>query len=80
MIDARAAILELLAARPLGATICPSEAARAIAPESDWRPGMAEVHGAVDKMLAEGIVELSWKGRALDARRGPYRIGARSRM
>ena len=35
---------------------------------------MPEVHAAVDQMAAEGLVQLSWKGRALPARQGPYRI------
>ena len=37
--DLERAILELLAQRDAGGTICPSEAARAVAPD-DWRPLM----------------------------------------
>ncbi len=72
--DARAAALALLASREPGATVCPSEVARAIAPGDTWRDAMPEVHAAVDCLLLEGRVGLSWKGRPLSARTGPYRI------
>jgi hypothetical protein len=78
--DAHLAILKLLTARLPGATICPSEAARMIAPGDDWRHAMTDVHSAVDKMVADGMVELSWKGRTLASRQGPYRVAARSRI
>ena len=75
--DIRKAALALLARRAPGATICPSEVARAIAaPEgdSDWRGLMPAVHAAVDALVADGLVRLSWKGVAMPAREGPYRI------
>ena len=79
--DARALTLELLAARATDATICPSEVARAIArgscpdaPASDWREAMPQVHVAIDAMVSEGLVRLSWKGKPLALRSGPYRI------
>ena len=78
MSDARATTLALLAARAAGATVCPSEVARAIAAgagEADWRGGMPAVHAAVDAMVADGLVRLSWKGAAKAVRDGPYRIG-----
>lgn len=76
--DARAVTLELLTHRAPGATLCPSEVARAIATATggpDWRCEMAGVHSAVDAMLADGLVRLSWKGVAKPGRDGPYRIG-----
>ena len=73
MTDPRAKTLSLLARRALDATICPSEVARAIAP--DWRGAMPAVHAAVDGLVRDGLVRLSWKGRALATRSGPYRIG-----
>lgn len=76
--DARAAILALLGRRPEGATLCPSEAARALAAVAgtkDWRQAMPAVHAAVDLLAADGLVRLSWKGEAMPLRRGPYRIG-----
>jgi hypothetical protein len=74
----RAATLALLAARAEGATVCPSEVARALAAASgevEWRGRMGAVHAAVDGLIAERLVRLSWKGRSLPARHGPYRIG-----
>jgi hypothetical protein len=76
--DARATTLALLDRREAGATICPSEVARALAAAAgtaDWRGGMAAVHAAVDSMVAQGLVRLSWQGKAMEARDGPYRIG-----
>lgn len=72
-------IVAFLAARSQGATICPSEVARAMAaeaaPEADnWRDAMPTVHAAVDRLLSENCVQLSWKGKPLVVRAGPYRI------
>lgn len=71
----KAVVLSLLDARAEGASVCPSEVARALASETgDWRAAMPEVHAAVDRMMAEEVVRLSWKGRPLSSRAGPYRI------
>ena len=43
-----------------------------------WREAMPDVHAAVDALVDEGAVRLSWKGRPLAMRAGPYRI-ARAR-
>lgn len=75
---ARAMTLALLARRAEGATVCPSEVARALAGAAgreDWRGEMAGVHRAVDGLVAEGMVRLSWRGEAKTAREGAYRIG-----
>jgi hypothetical protein len=73
--SARALTLALLEARAEGASVCPSEVARALASGTgEWRAAMPEVHAAVDRMAAEGLVRLSWKGRPLPTRAGPYRI------
>ncbi|MEN2747152.1 DUF3253 domain-containing protein [Sphingomonas sp. T9W2] len=74
MNDARAATLDLLMRRAAGATICPSEVARALSPE-DWRSAMPSVHSAIDGLVRDGAVRLSWKGERLTTRSGPYRIG-----
>jgi hypothetical protein len=70
-------ILALLAKRRPGATICPSEVARRIWPSdgADWRAAMPIVHAAVDRLLDQKRVVLSWKGSAMPDRTGPYRIG-----
>jgi len=36
---------------------------------------MPIVHAAIDELVAEGLVRLSWKGQPLPGRAGPYRIG-----
>lgn len=78
MTAAEAAIHALLAERAPGATICPSEAARRLAgPQGDWRAEMAAVHAAVDIMIAQGTIALSWRGEPKQKRRGPYRIARR---
>ena len=75
---AETAIRALLAERAPGATICPSEAARRLAgPQGDWRAEMAAVHAAVDIMIAQGTIALSWRGEPKQKRRGPYRIARR---
>lgn len=76
--SAEDAILALLANRAEGATICPSEAARLLAgTQGDWRAEMDRVHAATDALLAAGMIALSWKGKAKQKRRGPYRIARR---
>lgn len=70
--EAREAALALLARRAPDATVCPSEVARSLA--ADWRAAMPVVHAAVDALVTEDAVRLSWKGRALSRREGPYRI------
>lgn len=67
--------VQLLASRATGGTICPSEVARAVATDGDWRAAMPSVHMAVDDLLSDGKIVLSWKGRLLNHRQGPYRIG-----
>jgi len=61
--DPRAATLSLLTRRASDATICPSEVARAIAP--DWRGAMRAVHAAIDGLVRDGLVRRSWKERPL---------------
>ncbi|MBB4858338.1 hypothetical protein HNO88_001657 [Novosphingobium chloroacetimidivorans] len=75
--DARAGLLSLLVQREAGATICPSEVARLITAEgaaTHWREAMPLVHAAVDGLIADGLVRLSWKGQDMPTRSGPYRI------
>jgi hypothetical protein len=77
--DARGATLALLARRAAAATVCPSEVARALAAATPkappWREAMPAVHAAIDRLADEGLVTLSWKGKPLATRAGPYRIG-----
>jgi hypothetical protein len=69
------AILDLLAARAGGATICPSEAARAVGGEG-WRPLMERARSAARRLVAAGRVDIVQGGRRVDpsTARGPIRI------
>ena len=69
------AILDLLAARARGATICPSEAARRVAPD-DWRTLMERALSAARRLVASGALEMTQRGRAVDpsTARGPVRL------
>ncbi|MDJ0275720.1 DUF3253 domain-containing protein [Sphingomonas sp. 2R-10] len=58
MIDPRTATLDLLGRRAAGATICPSEVARALSP-AGWRSAMPAVHIAIDGLVRDGSVRLS---------------------
>jgi hypothetical protein len=59
-----AAILRLLQARAAGATICPSEAARAVA--EDWRELMEETRKAARRLVARGLLQITQGGRIVD--------------
>jgi hypothetical protein len=68
-------ILRLLGQRSAGASICPSDAARAARPES-WRPLMDDVRAAAGRLAGRGEVDVTQGGRVVDiaAARGPVRI------
>lgn len=71
------AILDLLARRAGGATICPSEAAKGVAgPEGPWRDLMEPARQAARRLVAVGEVVLTQKGKVVDpsTARGPIRI------
>jgi hypothetical protein len=71
-------VLDLLARRAGGATICPSEAARAVGgeDEADWRPLMEPARAAARRLVARGEVEVLQRGRVVDpsTARGPLRV------
>ena len=71
----RRAILDLLARRDPGKTICPSEAARVIG-GVEYRASMSAVRDAARELVAEGEVEVTQRGEVvdLDAARGPIRL------
>ncbi len=78
-LEACQATLAILASREAQATVCPSEVARFLAASDgttaeSWREKMPDVHAAVDALLSEGLIRLSWKGKMLIVRSGPYRI------
>jgi hypothetical protein len=68
-------ILSMLAARASTATICPSDVARAAAPD-EWRPLMEAVRRAARRLVAAGEIEITQGGRVVDplTARGPVRL------
>jgi len=72
-----AAIMDLLARRAGDTTICPSEAARAVA--VDWQPLMERARAAARRLVAAGAVEITQGGRVVDpsTARGPIRVRRR---
>ena len=73
-----ATILDLVAARGPGKTICPSEAARAlIGGDPDrWGPLMPDVRRVAVRLMKEGRVVIRRKGRPVDPDdfKGVYRL------
>lgn len=68
-------VLSLLAQRAEGATICPSEAARAVGGEQ-WRDLMEPARAAARRLVDAGEVEVTQGGRVVDpaTARGPIRV------
>ena len=77
--DARRAILDLLARRDPGKTICPSDAARALGGDADFRPLMRLVREAAAALVADGDIEVTQRGRVvhLATARGAIRLRLR---
>ncbi len=69
-------ITELLEARDPGKTICPSDAARALAGDADFRPLMEPVRARAREMVDRGDLEVTQSGRVVDPRsaRGAIRL------
>ena len=69
-----ATILLLLDQRARTASICPSEAARAVAEE--WQPLMERARMACRRLCARGLVEITQHGSVVDPSdfRGPIRV------
>jgi hypothetical protein len=65
----------LLDQRRAGASICPSEAARAVDPER-WRDLMPAARAAAGRLAEAGSVEVTQAGNVVDVRtaRGPLRV------
>jgi hypothetical protein len=76
-LDARLqqAITDLLDQRRPDATICPSEAARAVDPEG-WRELMPAARAAAGRLAAAGAAEVTQAGSVVDVAtaRGPVRV------
>lgn len=76
--DAERAILDLLARRGPGKTICPSDAARLLGGDDGFRSLMALVRDAAGALAAAGQIEVTQRGRRVDVdeARGPIRLRA----
>jgi Protein of unknown function (DUF3253) len=73
------AILELVAARGLDKTLCPSDVARAVGgvhPDG-WGPLMQPIRRVAVRLAKEGRVVITRRGRAVDPDdfKGVYRLG-----
>ncbi len=68
-------VLDMVAARGLGKSICPSEVARRLAP-GDWRPLMPEVRAVAAALQAAGRLRITQGGVDVDLKtvRGPIRL------
>lgn len=72
-------ILRLLSERAEGKTICPSEAARAVAASddrADWEPLMELAREAAQRLVADGAIVMTQGGHVIDGRtaKGPIRL------
>lgn len=77
--ELQAVILRLLRDRGPGKTICPSEAARAYAPD-DWRRHMPSVRQAALDLADAGHIVILQRGSVVDGRsaKGPVRLALRN--
>lgn len=77
--DAQRAILDLLAQRDPGKTICPSDAARALGGDDGFRTLMPLVRAAAGDLVASGDIEVTQRGRVVDlgTARGAIRLRLR---
>jgi hypothetical protein len=73
--DLRAEIIRQTRARGPAKSICPSEVARALAPDA-WRPLMGKVRAAAATLHADGAVQILRKGRPIapEAMHGVIRL------
>ena len=69
-------ILELLAQRKGGATICPSDAARSVGTGDGWRDLMEPARRAARRLVEAGEVVITQQGKVVDpsTAKGPIRI------
>ena len=69
------AILDLLAQRGPGKTICPSDAARHVDPKR-WRNLMDKTREAAQRLVAQGTIVVTQQGRIVDPSKskGPIRL------
>lgn len=71
------AIFTLLAHRQSGATICPSDAARAVYPAAaDWRAAMPAVRDVAARLAVQSLLVVTQGGKIVDITntKGPIRL------
>jgi len=73
-------ILELLEQRREGATICPSDAAKATG-EDAWRALLDPTREAAARLVDQGRIDVTQRGRVVDLAtvRGPIRLRLRGK-
>lgn len=76
--EMRSVLLDLTRRRGPAKTVCPSEAARSLAPDG-WRDLMEDVRQEACRLADDGLVDITQQGRAVDGRtaRGPVRVRLR---
>lgn len=69
------ALVDLLAAASKGASVCPSQAARAVSGE-DWCAVMPAARSAARRLVSAGAAEITQGGRVVDGStaKGPIRV------
>ena len=80
--ELEATILRLLAERGAGKTICPSEAARAVAGSDEreaWEPLMEPARAAARRLVTAGKIDIMQHGSVVDGStaKGPIRLRLR---
>ncbi len=70
-------IMEMLLERGASKSICPSEVVRRLYPEN-WREKMDEVRSVAKELVEKKLIEVTQKGKAVQAdARGPIRLRLR---
>jgi len=78
-LDVEQAILELLERRAVDTSICPSEVARTLFADGDWRAEMERVRMAARRLQRAGRIQIVQRGHSVDPSRakGPIRLKLR---
>ena len=76
--DLETKIMELLASRGPGKTICPSDAARLLSPDK-WQELMEPIRAAARRLVEQGRIVITQRGKVVDPAhaRGAIRLRIR---
>lgn len=74
--ELQSVIMELVRERGAEKTICPSEAARVLASDNDWRELMDNIRTAARELHHQGKLQIEQKGKSVDPDQfsGPVRL------